>query len=136
MTDLVAAVVAVSTAIRGWVVPTNAKPPKKRKRTPQRGARSGYGGRVIIVDLETTIDTSQRILYGFFRLYEHDRLVREGIITADLLDYESIITISRNTSPSHGWKSSAASASSKRSSIRKCTFWGRFAPATTYLLIW
>ncbi|MGA2761159.1 MAG: hypothetical protein ABSF08_12685 [Candidatus Cybelea sp.] len=47
----------------------------------------------MIFDLETTVDAAQRLLFGFFRLYEHDRLIREGIIAADTLDYDAMITL-------------------------------------------
>ena len=45
-------------------------------------------------DTETTTDAAQRLLFGFFRLYENDRLITEGVIAADTLDYEQIMTIS------------------------------------------
>ena len=91
MTALFSTILAVYTAIRSWVVPRSSN--KKRKLPVPPWRPLGYGARVLVVDLETTIDTSQRILFGFFRLYEQARLVREGIITADVLDYESIIAI-------------------------------------------
>jgi hypothetical protein len=55
---------------------------------PQR-----YGDRVLVFDTETTIDAAQRLLFGFFRLYERDSLVREGIIVADSLDHASMVAI-------------------------------------------
>ena len=53
-----------------------------------------YGERVLVFDTETTTDAAQRLLFGFFRLYERDRLILEGIIVADTLDYEQMMTIS------------------------------------------
>jgi len=85
------AALKVTTAIRAWVEARGTR----RKRTTQRVAwrPQKYGQRVLVFDLETTIDTAQRLLFGFFRLYDNDRLVREGIIAADILDYDAMKTI-------------------------------------------
>jgi hypothetical protein len=42
-------------------------------------------GRVLVFDTETTTDTTQRLLFGFFRLYVRDRLAEEALIVADAL---------------------------------------------------
>jgi hypothetical protein len=85
--------VPVATAIRAWVEPH--KPghrTRKPRLVPWRPQR--YGERVLVFDTETTIDAAQRLLFGFFRLYEKDRLICEGLIVADVLDHESMAAIS------------------------------------------
>jgi hypothetical protein len=82
--------IAVQTAIRAWVQPAK-KRRGKRGAIPWRAAP--YGQRVIVWDTETTTDCAQRLLFGFFRLYENDRLVGEGMIVADVLDYEQMIAV-------------------------------------------
>ncbi|MFY9737683.1 MAG: hypothetical protein WAK11_01395, partial [Candidatus Cybelea sp.] len=88
----------MKTAIRAWVEPW--KPHRHKRRNPKAKPKpvpwrpQPYGERVLVFDTETTVDAAQRLLFGFFRLYERDRLVREGIIVADLLDHESMIAIS------------------------------------------
>lgn len=85
----------VTTAIRAWVEArksprrSNKSKPKAVPWRPQR-----YGDRVLVFDTETTTDAAQRLLFGFFRLYERDRLLVEGIIAADTLEYDQINTIS------------------------------------------
>ena len=83
----------VTTAIRAWVESHKQRRSGSRKsqRVPWRPQR--YGERVLVFDTETTVDAAQRLLFGFFRLYERDRLVREGIIVADTLDYASMTAI-------------------------------------------
>ncbi len=44
-----------------------------------------YGKRVLVFDTETTTDFTQRLLFGFFRVYVDDRLLIEGLIIADTL---------------------------------------------------
>ncbi|MGA8575271.1 MAG: hypothetical protein WB609_06200 [Candidatus Cybelea sp.] len=83
---------AVSTAIRAWVEPRKPRRHTQKARpVPWRPQR--YAQRVLVVDVETTIDAAQRLLFGCFRLYEHDRLVLEGLIVADVLDYEQMTTL-------------------------------------------
>ncbi len=62
--------------------------PKKVAWRPQ-----SYGDRVLVFDTETTTDAAQRLLFGFFRLYQGDRLIEEGLIVTDLLDYEQMTTL-------------------------------------------
>jgi hypothetical protein len=87
----------MKTAIRAWVEPR--KPHRHKRRNPKAKPKvipwrpQPYGERVLVFDTETTVDAAQRLLFGFFRLYERDRPVREGIIVADLLDHESMIAI-------------------------------------------
>jgi hypothetical protein len=89
--------VEIKTAIRAWVEPW--KPRRNKRRNPKAQPKpvpwrpQPYGDRVLVFDTETTVDAAQRILFGFFRLYERDRLIREGIIVADVLDHESMIAI-------------------------------------------
>jgi hypothetical protein len=90
-----AAMVTMRTAVRAWVEPRKSHRRggnRHRAAVPWRPQR--YGERVLVFDTETTTDAAQRLLYGFFRLYERDRLIHEGIIVADLLDHESMIAIS------------------------------------------
>ncbi len=88
----------MKTAIRAWVEPRKTHRSKRRnpkaKPKPVPWRPQPYGERVLVFDTETTVDAAQRLLYGFFRLYERDRLIREGIIVADLLDHEAMIAIS------------------------------------------
>ena len=89
------AAVSVTTAIRAWVEPHKlARNRGKRKPGPTSWRPQRYGERVLVFDTETTTDAAQRLLFGFFRLYENDRLITEGVIAADTLDYEQIMTIS------------------------------------------
>jgi hypothetical protein len=97
--------VSMKTAIRAWVESRKPhrnerlKPTAKPKPVPWRPQL--YGERVLVFDTETTVDAAQRLLFGFFRLYERDRLIREGIIVADLLDHESMIATSEYAAKCH-----------------------------------
>lgn len=73
--------IPVETAIRGWIEPTRSKRSSKPHRKGWRSA--GFDDRVLVFDTETTIDHTQRLLFGFFRLYVNGRLEREGVIVAD-----------------------------------------------------
>lgn len=80
------------TAIRAWVeVPRRARRATTRMAVPWRP--QPYGQRVLVFDTETTTDHTQRLLFGFFRLYNGDRLVLEGLIAADTLDYRAMEAI-------------------------------------------
>lgn len=90
--------IAVETAIRAWV-----KPDKKHKKRTKHAKRAKpetpwrpqpYGERVLVFDTETTTDHAQRLLFAFFRIYERDKLVLEGIIAADVLDHQAMEAIS------------------------------------------
>jgi hypothetical protein len=83
----------MKTAIRAWVEPWKARRKKHGKPKPVPWRPQPYGDRVLVFDTETTVDAAQRLLYGFFRLYERDRLIREGIIVADVLDHDAMIAI-------------------------------------------
>lgn len=87
---VIAAVITVESAIRSWIEPAK-KPRRKRGEIPWRS--SPYGWRVLIFDTETTTDCAQRLLFGFFRIYENNRLVLEGIIAADILVNEQMIEV-------------------------------------------
>jgi hypothetical protein len=82
----------VETAIRAWVEPKKRRH-SKRKRGPIPWRPQPYGQRVLVFDTETTTDHAQRLLFGFFRVYKDDRFVTEGIIAADVLDYEAMAAI-------------------------------------------
>lgn len=90
------AFLAVTTAIRGWVE-ARRKDGTPRRPAPKRSEPGWrprpYGDRVLVFDTETTTDAAQRLLYGFFRLYEHDRLILEGLIVSDILDYAQMTTL-------------------------------------------
>jgi hypothetical protein len=96
------AALAVTTAIRAWV---EARKPGKARRAPRKKAKpwrpQPYGQRVLVFDTETTTDAAQRLLFGFFRLYEHDRLILEGLIVADVLDYEQMTTLAEYAARCH-----------------------------------
>jgi hypothetical protein len=84
----------MQTAVRAWVEPhkpRRAGIKRERKAVPWRP--QPYGERVLVFDTETTTDVAQRLLFGFFRLYERDRLVEEGLIAADVLDQPSMEAI-------------------------------------------
>ena len=72
-----------------------AKARKPRRGTPKNAAwrPQPYGDRVLVFDTETTTDAAQRLFFGFFRLYERDRLIVEGLIVSDILDYEQMIML-------------------------------------------
>lgn len=93
---------SVVTAIRAWVEAhrkdgTPRWPPRKRN-TKQPWRPQRYGERVLVFDTETTTDAAQRLLFGFFRLYERDRLILEGLIVGDILDYEQMSTLTEYAS--------------------------------------
>jgi hypothetical protein len=85
--------VSMKTAIRAWVEPWKPRRKKHGKPKPVPWRPQPYGDRVLVFDTETTVDAAQRLLYGFFRLYERDRLILEGIIVADVLDHDAMIAI-------------------------------------------
>lgn len=84
--------IAVETAIRAWIEP-------KKRRRGARGRRIAfrpqpYGKHVLVFDTETTTDHAQRLLFGFFRLYEDSRLILEGLIVTDLLAHDEMEAVS------------------------------------------
>lgn len=85
--------ITATTAVRAWVEPRKPRraPTRAGKRVAWRPQR--YGERVLVFDTETTTDAAQRLLFGFFRIYERDLLVREGLVVADVLDHESMICL-------------------------------------------
>lgn len=82
--------IRVQTAIRAWVEPNRSRR-KRPAAVPWRPMP--YGERVLVFDTETTTDSTQRLLYGFFRLYESDRLILEGVIMAETLSTDQIAII-------------------------------------------
>jgi len=85
-------VISVETAIRAWVEPKKRRPSAKGRRIAFRP--QPYGKRVLVFDTETTTDHAQRLLFGFFRLYEDTRLVLEGLIVADVLAHDDMEAVS------------------------------------------
>ncbi|MGC1336276.1 MAG: hypothetical protein WA812_12975, partial [Candidatus Cybelea sp.] len=86
--------VAMFTAVRAWVEPRKpGRAGTRRDRTVVPWRPQPYGERVLVFDTETTTDAAQRLLFGFFRLYERDKLIAEGLIAADVLDQPSMEAI-------------------------------------------
>jgi hypothetical protein len=85
--------VSMQTAIRAWVEPHKPHRAGNRQRSAMPWRPQSYGERVLVFDTETTTDAAQRLLFGFFRLYDGDRLVEEGLIAADVLDQPSMEAI-------------------------------------------
>ena len=83
----------MQTAIRAWVEPHKPRRGGNRHRAAVPWRPQPYGERVLVFDTETTTDAAQRLLFGFFRLYDHDRLIEEGLIAADVLDQPSMEAI-------------------------------------------
>jgi hypothetical protein len=73
----------IDIAVRGY--PVNNEQVRRARRDP--GPASGI---VVVVDTETRVDFSQRLLFGSYRVYApDDRLIEEGLIVADdLADWE------------------------------------------------
>ena len=94
-------ILAVDTAIRAWVEPHRAH--KRGNGKPKNVAwrPQPYGNRILVFDTETTTDAAQRLLFGFFRLYDRDRLIEEGLIVTDLLDYEQMTTLTEYAAKCH-----------------------------------
>jgi hypothetical protein len=84
--------IAVETAIRAWVEPKTRRRWAKYRRVAFRP--QPYGERVLIFDTETTTDHAQRLLFGFFRLYQEERLVLEGLIVTDVLAHNDMEAVS------------------------------------------
>lgn len=82
------------TAVRACV---EALKPHRKRGTRDRTAVPWrllpYGQRVLVFDTETTTDAAQRLLFGFFRLYDRDGLILEGIIAADVLAHDAMAAI-------------------------------------------
>jgi len=78
--------ISIPVAFRAWVKKEEKKSkgrPKKFKK-PQFGFRSMIlGERVLVLDMETTVDSPQNLLFGSFRVYASNELVHEGIIADD-----------------------------------------------------
>jgi hypothetical protein len=86
--------VSMQTAVRAWVEPHKTRRAgTKRDRKAVSWRPQSYGERVLVFDTETMTDAAQRLLFGFFRLYERDRLIEEGLIAADVLDQPSMEAI-------------------------------------------
>jgi hypothetical protein len=84
----------VQTAIRAWVEVERGDSLRAISRaTSFRSAR--IGEKVWIFDTETSTDLTQRLLYGFFRVYANDALELEAIFYHDNLAVKDLETISR-----------------------------------------
>ena len=62
-------------AVRAWTV-TDKKPKSSR---PRERSISGYSQRSLVIDCETTIDASQRLLFGVYRVYSDRPSQRAGV---------------------------------------------------------
>jgi hypothetical protein len=82
---------AVETAVRGFVEAERPRRKVKKKEIPWRSCR--FGDRVLVFDTETTTDGSQRLLYGFFRIYRDNELSEEAIFAVDDLSDGDVKTI-------------------------------------------
>jgi hypothetical protein len=49
-----------------------------------------YPRLALVLDCETTTDASQRLRFGFYRLYDHEELLLEGVFHADDLTQEEV----------------------------------------------
>ena len=67
--------VALPLAVRAYVPPSR---PSRRRAQPVDDSDI-----VLVLDSETTTDPTQRLLFGSYRVYRHDRLWQEGLIAAD-----------------------------------------------------
>jgi hypothetical protein len=93
-----APVVARQSAVRAWVEPRQSQRRRGKHRTAVPWRPQPYGQRVLVFDTETTTDAAQRLLYGFFRIYDRDRLVQEGLIAAEVMDLDSMAVIAERAS--------------------------------------
>src|ERR1035437_122502 len=82
---------AVETAVRGFLEAERPRRKVKKKEIPWRSCR--FGDRVLVFDTETTTDGSQRLLYGFFRIYRDNELSEEAIFAVDDLSDGDVKTI-------------------------------------------
>jgi hypothetical protein len=84
----------VETAIRAWVeVERKKRDPKQQSRAKVPWRAQSIGGRALVFDTETTTDFTQMLLFGAFRIYEHDSLDIEGLIIADNLNSKQLRTV-------------------------------------------
>jgi hypothetical protein len=69
------------TAVRAWVVPDQPRRPPLPHEIGWRAV--ALDERVLVFDTETTIDFTQRLLFGVFRNYVHGQLLQEGLFLGD-----------------------------------------------------
>jgi hypothetical protein len=81
-------------AVRAWVEPAAKRSEQKDAGKGTGWRKTPYGERVLVFDTETTTDTAQRLLFGFFRLYVRDRLAREALIVSQLLTHSEMECVS------------------------------------------
>src|SRR5215211_3520392 len=81
-------------AIRAHTVRQTETPrtPSARKRR-KADWQSTWPDLTLAVDCETTVDPSQRLTFGIYRVLDGDALVEEGIFVADDLSYTDRRTI-------------------------------------------
>lgn len=85
----------VQAAIRAWVEVEPGPTQFGKMANHAKGFRSArIGERVLVFDTETSTDLTQRLLFGFFRIYENDTLELEAIIYDDTLPIKDRETIS------------------------------------------
>ncbi len=69
-----------STAVRAWVRPDSVP---HRSTLPVAFRSRPFGRRVLVCDTETSTDKKQKLLYGFFALFEDGLKILEGVFCAD-----------------------------------------------------
>jgi|GEM_PF-4462579 len=75
-------------AVRAYAIPhptktTDSSKTRRIRNRRQRGDHLLRGGLVLVFDCETTIDPSQRLLFGSWRVYDQGRCIDEGLFHAD-----------------------------------------------------
>jgi len=75
----------VPVAVRAYATPRNPK----WRRTKSKGKEPPWPELAIVITLETTSDSSQRLTFGLYRVYKRDTLLEEGVFYAeDLAEQE------------------------------------------------
>lgn len=83
--------IRAETAVRTWI---KVKKSKSKNWSGGVGWRSAaFGERVLVFDTETTTDFTQRLLFGFFRLYSSHELEVEGVIVAEDLNSTDLLAV-------------------------------------------
>src|SRR5829696_8662603 len=72
-------------AVRAHTVRTTTRAKARRRKLVHEieNWRTSWPDFSLVIDCETTTDPSQRLTFGWYRVLEEDRLVEEGIFTAD-----------------------------------------------------
>ncbi len=114
-------ILAVDTAIRAWVEPHKAHSASTVSRRPLRGVRSPTAIAFWSSTRKPRPTRRSGSSSGSFASTSVDRLIEEGLIVTDLLDYEQMMTLDRIRGDNATCRSTAASASWKKCSTRRFT---------------